>query len=115
MASTVYRLAVLQNQYRHVPQAENVRKTIFAANSSHIDSNGWLTPVVDPINFSAPGSQSPESEAFILLLHSAYIDWNSAGAKGANAGTRAVTTSSVTVSLALFGSLLSLVAAWPIA
>jgi hypothetical protein len=105
MASTVYRLAVLQGQYRHIQQAQNVRKTIFAANGTHIDSSGWLTPVVDPMGFSVLGSKSPESEAFILLLLSAYLDWNTAGAKVSSAGT--ITSSAMTVSVVVLASLLS--------
>ncbi|KAF9512053.1 hypothetical protein BS47DRAFT_1486534 [Hydnum rufescens UP504] len=106
MASTVYRLAVLQKKYQHIRQAENVRKAIFAANGSHIDSDGWLTPVVDPTSFSVLGSHSPESEAFILLLQSAYIDWSNAGRNGESAGARSLAASTILASLVAFGGLL---------
>jgi len=37
---------------------------------------GWLSPVVDPLNVGSEGSQSPEGEAFVLMLHAAWRDWN---------------------------------------
>lgn len=88
MAASVYRIAVLQKQYTHIPNAERARKSLFAADGSHIDSDGWLSPVVNPTDFSSQGEHSPEGEAFILLLQSAYRDWSTAGSKGVNASVR---------------------------
>ena len=41
----------------------------------HFTSDGWLTPVVDPYDFSDQGQTSPEGQAFILTLHAAWRDW----------------------------------------
>jgi hypothetical protein len=93
--------------YKHLPQAELSRKALSSVNSSasssspssssstsapttlstpltHFDSSGWLTPVVDPYNYPAEGSRSPESEAFIIEMTAAYQDWVALGSKGAN-------------------------------
>lgn len=52
----------------------------------HFTVDGWLAPVVDPLNFAVEGAQSPEGQAFVLMLESAWRDWSAAG--------RAVTKSS---------------------
>jgi len=105
MASSVFRLAVLSNSRRYVPYAVSYRSSLIAGSpGASIDSNGWLTPVVNPTSFVAQGSNSPESESFVLLMDSAYRDWVDDGKKGENsAGSRihkfASTGTSVIVSL----------------
>ncbi|KIY46269.1 hypothetical protein FISHEDRAFT_47575 [Fistulina hepatica ATCC 64428] len=88
MASTVYRLSVLAGVHTHIPAAEKCRKTLSSTNSTggmaHFTSDYWLTPVVNPESFSEEGSQSPESEAFVLLMQATWEDWKSAGSTGAN-------------------------------
>ncbi|KAI0052773.1 hypothetical protein FA95DRAFT_1553040 [Auriscalpium vulgare] len=54
------------------------------ASAAHFSEDGWLTPVVNPDNYGTQGSDSPESEAFVLMLHSAWRDWAAAGSPGAN-------------------------------
>ncbi len=42
-----------------------------------VDDDGWLQNTVDPETFntpSLPGEHSPEGQAFVLLLHSAWRD-----------------------------------------
>lgn len=71
LASTVYRLSLLRSVHTHLPTAEKCRKTLFSSNSSglmHFSSDGWLTPVVNPDSFGNQGSDSPESEAFVVEL-----------------------------------------------
>lgn len=105
LASTVFRGAVMLNQFTHVPAAEKIRTTLFSpptnssptttpptnapqsqfANYPHFTNDGWLTPVVNPYSYGQEGSESPESEAFALQLHSAWRDWVQDGARGANA------------------------------
>ncbi|KAI0259577.1 Six-hairpin glycosidase-like protein [Gloeopeniophorella convolvens] len=53
--------------------------------SAHFTADGWLAPVVDPDDFGEAGAQSPEGEAFALMLHAAWRDWAAAGSPGANA------------------------------
>ena len=53
------------------------------ANSPHFTADGWLSPVVDPLNIGVEGGMSPEGEAFALMLHAAWRDWSAAGSPGA--------------------------------
>ncbi|KIM78044.1 hypothetical protein PILCRDRAFT_824760 [Piloderma croceum F 1598] len=41
----------------------------------HFTSEGWLTPVVNPYNNGIEGTDSPESEAFVIMMEAAYRDW----------------------------------------
>jgi hypothetical protein len=50
----------------------------------HFTTDGWLTPVVNPYQFSAQGSQSPEGQAFVLEMYAAWRDWVAAESPGAN-------------------------------
>lgn len=99
LASTVYRLSLISNIHKHLPSAEKSRITLYStissnssntstSNLAHFDSNGWLTPVVDPYNFGTQGSQSPEGQAFVILMQYAWTDWVNDGSKGANNGAR---------------------------
>lgn len=96
LASTVYRLALLRNEWHYLPQAENSRSQLFATQSGndsalvHFDDDGWLTPVVNPLSFGEEGSQSPEGQAFALMLHTAWQEWVDNGSVGANGGGRLV-------------------------
>ncbi|KAF8263731.1 Six-hairpin glycosidase-like protein [Lactarius quietus] len=46
----------------------------------HFTIDGWLAPVVDPLNFAVEGAQSPEGQAFVLMLESAWRDWSESAA-----------------------------------
>jgi hypothetical protein len=54
------------------------------ANTPHFTVDGWLAPVVNPLNIGVEGAQSPEGQAFTLMLQSAWRDWSAAGSPGAN-------------------------------
>ncbi|GJJ14119.1 hypothetical protein Clacol_008376 [Clathrus columnatus] len=82
LAASTYRLAVLEGIYHNLPHAEKSRKTL--STSSHITSEGWLTPVVDPINWTNEGSDSPEGQAFVVEMTAAWKDWVAIGSPGAN-------------------------------
>ncbi|KAH9924009.1 Six-hairpin glycosidase-like protein [Fomitopsis serialis] len=110
LASTVYRLALLQGIHSHVPHAEKSRKALSApadanatatssyslptpsadagAGLSHFSPQMWLTPVVDPYNWAAQGGSSPEGQAFVVELDAAWRDWVQVGAPGVNAAVR---------------------------
>ncbi|KAG6878014.1 hypothetical protein C0993_000795 [Termitomyces sp. T159_Od127] len=96
LASTVYRLSLIWGTHTHLPIAERTRKALFAPNTNsssnstleHFDANGWLTPVVNPENYPKEGSESPEGQAFVVELHSAWRDWVADGSKGANGAKR---------------------------
>ena len=107
MASTVYRLSLLSNIHTHLPKAETSRKALSApfsgssnsnsnsnlsslANMAHFTADGYLTPVVNPESFGQQGTQSPEGQAFVVMMQAAWRDWVDNGSIGANAATRAV-------------------------
>ncbi|KAI0246244.1 Six-hairpin glycosidase-like protein [Lactifluus subvellereus] len=48
------------------------------AQQPRFSSDGWLAPVVDPLNISVEGARSPEGEAFVLMLYAAWRDWSAA-------------------------------------
>ena len=73
------------------------------ANTPHFTVDGWLTPVVDPLNNGIEGAQSPEAQAFTLMLQSAWRDWSAAGSHGANVAPPGVRVSLSTVILGLVG------------
>lgn len=105
MAASVYRLAVLSSHRHYVPFAQSYRSSLISGSkTASVDSNGWLKPVVNPLSFGASGSNSPESESFVLLMESAYRDWVSDGKKGANSAVPRIhkfasTSTSVVVSV----------------
>ena len=75
----------------------------------HFTSDGFLTPVVNPLSYSQEGSNSPEGEAFVLMLQSAHRDWVAAGSVGANAATIVRAGGNIVVAIAvLAGALLML-------
>ncbi|KAF8808899.1 Six-hairpin glycosidase [Phlegmacium glaucopus] len=97
LTSTVYRAAVMLKQFHYIPFAEKSRKTLLSTSSvptsnssssfdgyNHLTSDGWLTPVVNPDSYGMEGQQSPESEAFVVEMHSAWRDWVRDGSKGTN-------------------------------
>lgn len=75
LASVTYRMAAFTNDTSQIPAANKALKLI----KNSIDADGWLQDTVNPYTFHTPteqGSHSPESQAFVLLLHSAHKAWN---------------------------------------
>lgn len=76
LGAVAYRMAALTGDYTLVPKA-NLALTVIRHS---VDSDGWLLNTVDPETFttpSQPGTHSPEGQSFVLLLHSAWRDFNS--------------------------------------
>jgi hypothetical protein len=48
------------------------------------DPSGWLTPVVNPEDWSSSGSESPEGQAFVVEMQAAWQDWVAVGSPGVN-------------------------------
>lgn len=75
----MYRYATLVGPSAHLADAERSRKALAAraANGTyaHFDQAGWLTPVVNPLSYGSRGSKSPEAQAFVLLLATAYDEY----------------------------------------
>ena len=77
------------NQLTYIPFAEKSRLSLISTSSesnlsdssssfdeyNYITSDGWLTPVVNPDNYVNRGQNSPESEAFMVEMQSAWRDW----------------------------------------
>jgi len=77
LASAAYRLAVLgaiPMDGTLIKHAEKLRAVVEAG----VGSDGWLSPVSDPLTFTEEGSESPEAEAFVLLMEAAWSDWKAA-------------------------------------
>ncbi|KAH9013651.1 glycoside hydrolase family 105 protein [Lactarius deliciosus] len=54
----------------------------------HFTVGGWLAPVVNPLNFVVKGAQSPEGQAFTLMLESAWRDWSDSKSAAVSPGGR---------------------------
>ncbi|GAA5930867.1 hypothetical protein JCM1841_001958 [Sporobolomyces salmonicolor] len=78
LASAAYRLAVLDPSRDYSSLLATAAKIRTAVNRGVSTSTGWVSPVVNPLDFSKQGSDSPESEAFVLLLQAAWQDWRAA-------------------------------------
>jgi len=79
LAAVVYRLVpLLPRVAKYIPAADKARAAIAAS----INDDGYLTNVVDPMNFGSQGGVSPEGQAFVLMMEAAYRDyvaWNATG------------------------------------
>jgi hypothetical protein len=78
-AATTYRLAVITGDLAMIGNAEMAFDYIAA----HIGDDGMLLGSVDPFSWDTPNTQSPEGQAFVLLLQSAWRDfvaWKNSGA-----------------------------------
>lgn len=74
LAAVTYRYAVLTGDVSLIPSANRALNVI----RQSVDSDGWLHNTVNPETFNAPsppGLFSPEGQAFVLLLHSAWRDF----------------------------------------
>ena len=73
------------------------------ANTPHFTVDGWLAPVVNPLDIGVEGAQSPEGQAFTLMLQSAWRDWSAAGSPGANVALPDVRVGLSTIVLGMLG------------
>jgi hypothetical protein len=67
-------MAIFTNDTTQIPAANKALKLI----KDSINGDGWLQDTVNPYTFhtpTEPGSHSPESQAFVLLLHAAHKAW----------------------------------------
>jgi hypothetical protein len=76
IAASTFRLATLVYGTPNMPSvnvqaAELARVWIVG----QVGSDGWLAPVVDPLDWHQQGEHSPEAQAFVLMLTAAYRDW----------------------------------------
>ncbi|KAI9439009.1 glycoside hydrolase family 105 protein [Lactarius indigo] len=66
-----------------------------SADTPHFTVDGWLAPVVDPLNFAVEGAHSPEGQAFTLMLESAWRDWSDSESAASGASASANVTTNV--------------------
>lgn len=100
MASTVYRLSQIWDDQSYISHAERSRNALY--DGSHITSDGWLTPVVNPHSFGSEGSNSAEGQAFVLMMDAAHKDWVDAGSPGNGALQMSISHFSWSLVVALF-------------
>lgn len=82
IASAIYRLAQMEVQGAEafVPQAERIRQATY----NNIDEEtGWIKHVVDPLDWYVEIDQSPEAQAFTLLMESAWRGYTGQDGVGA--------------------------------
>lgn len=101
MASAALRLATMGLNDDYVEFAEQIHSTVAA---NHINSTGYLTGAVNPLDFGVQGTESPEGQAFVVLMQSAYKEYIDGGGKDTTSDARR------TVGAAWFLTLLPLVA-----
>lgn len=71
LASATYRLAVQTGNEQWIHNAEKAFKWV----ETQIADDGTLKSVVNPLSWWELGAQSPEGQAFVLLLQAAYRDF----------------------------------------
>lgn len=76
MASAALRLSTLGLNSDYVTFGEQIHSTIAAR---YLNSSGYLTNAVDPINWSEQGTESPEGQAFVVLMQAAYDEYRAKG------------------------------------
>ncbi|KAL8283776.1 hypothetical protein RQP46_005208 [Phenoliferia psychrophenolica] len=73
IASTIYRMATLGlTNMTHVASADLLREAVVSNVNA---TTGWLAPVVDPFAWSVETDQSPEGEAFVILMEASRRDY----------------------------------------
>ena len=74
LSATSYRMAQLGLDTSTLALADTARRSVFAGVDT---TTGWVAPVVDPLNFNSLGTNSPEAQAFVIVLAAAYRDYRS--------------------------------------
>lgn len=73
IASAIYRMAQLEvGNSTHLTLAHRIRTTI--STKGHIDANGYVAPAMNPYNWNnnVPYTHSPEAQALVALMGTAY-------------------------------------------
>lgn len=83
LAAAAYRMANLGLSDAHVGFANQIHSTVAAR---YINSTGYLTHAVDPLDFGKMGTTSPEGQAFVLLMQAGYREYTASGGKDETSG-----------------------------
>lgn len=81
LAGAAYRLSAMDLTSAYVPYAERTYNNVSTYLNSAAGSDGWVAPVVNPYDWSAPGSKSPEAQSFVLIMEAARRDWVANGSQ----------------------------------
>ncbi|KAK8853391.1 hypothetical protein IAR55_004095 [Kwoniella newhampshirensis] len=81
-AATGLRLSTLNITNNYV----NTSLNMLSALSTHVNSTGYLTQVVNPNDFTKQGDHSPEGQSFVVMAYAAYKEWDALGRAGAPGG-----------------------------
>lgn len=79
---TTSRLSLENITSQYVPTALN----LLSAVSDRVNSTGHLQEVVNPLDWSSAGYNSPEGQAFVLMAYSAWGEWDWRGRNGSPDG-----------------------------
>lgn len=71
-AATSYRLASMRLDSSTLSQAAVARRAAFASVNT---TTGWVSPVVDPMNWFTRGDRSAEGQSFVAILAASYRDY----------------------------------------
>ncbi|KAF5335762.1 hypothetical protein D9611_009663 [Ephemerocybe angulata] len=94
VAATVFRASIEIGKSKYLNDAQNSWDAIFSTTSTqadgastftdypHFTQDGWLQPVVNPHSYGQEGKQSPEGQAFVVMLYAARRDWEENGVAG---------------------------------
>ncbi|GAA5980035.1 hypothetical protein JCM5350_006003 [Sporobolomyces pararoseus] len=77
LASTAYRLAVLDPTTDYSSTLKSAFAIRSAVNARVHRKTGWLSGAVDPLSWKKQTDQSPEGQAFVLLLKAAWRNYRS--------------------------------------
>ncbi|BGP21027.1 hypothetical protein JCM10213_003207 [Rhodosporidiobolus nylandii] len=80
LAASTFRLAQLNATAVPQDTLQHAAAVRTAVNRKVSTKTGWLAPVVNPLSFKEEATESPEGEAFVLLLEAAWRDYNAASA-----------------------------------
>lgn len=81
LAGVAYRLSAMNLTSVYVPYAERTYGNLTAYLGSDDGADGWVTPVVNPYDWLAPGKESPEAQSFVLIMEAARRDWVAEGSR----------------------------------
>lgn len=90
VAAATYRLATLTDGrvVGRINDAERARHELSknaGSGGAHIDSEGWLSPVVNPHNFPQEGEESAEGQAFVVSMQAGWRAWRDIGSPTSSA------------------------------
>ncbi|KAK4702882.1 hypothetical protein P7C70_g3334, partial [Phenoliferia sp. Uapishka_3] len=75
LAATAFRMATLGYVSQSSTTFSTAEKIREAVNAAIDETTGWIASVVDPLNWDEQGYESPEAEAFAMMVNAAWRDY----------------------------------------